>query len=218
MVAFGDSITENTFHTRGHMNWVGLLDEALFEEYGNGVCTIINSGKCASSYREGLTRLDRDVLRYNPDLVIIAFGMNDAGRGLAGLEQFARDVETTVRRIREAAGSEILIRTPNPVVPVPGSGTASGQAVDPENRPLKEYVSVLVELAGKLGCEVVDHYTLWTTESFTFRHPVANPGALWLRMGDTVHPNWLGHLVFYRELAPKFGLPRYFPWEDIHPD
>ncbi len=32
-------------------------------------------------------------------------------------------------------------------------------------------------------------------------------------LGDCVHPNWLGHLVFYRELAPYFGLPRHFPWE-----
>ena len=70
IVALGDSITELTFHTRGRMNWVGLLDEAIFESYGNGVCTLINSGKCASSYAETLTRLNRDVLRYNPNLVI----------------------------------------------------------------------------------------------------------------------------------------------------
>ena len=67
IVALGDSITEITFHTRGKMNWVGLLSEAIFEEYGNGVCTLINSGKCAGTYAEALTRLEHDVLRFKPD-------------------------------------------------------------------------------------------------------------------------------------------------------
>jgi len=127
------------------MNWVSLLDEAIFEEYGNGICTAINSGKCGSSYSEGLTRLDRDVLRFTPDLVIIAFGMNDAGRGTDGLENFRKDVRTMVKRIREACGSEILIRTPNPVVAEPGGpyppGKGPGDAYDPENRPVKEYAA-----------------------------------------------------------------------------
>ena len=219
IVAFGDSNTENTFQTRGRMNWVSLLDEAIFETYGNGVCTIINSGKCGSHYREGLTRLDRDVLRYRPDLVIIAFGMNDAGRGLKALALFKQEVTTTVERIRAACGSEILIRTPNPVVPAPGTplppGQKPGDAIDPQGRPLRKYADALVKLAGSLGCDVVDHYTLWTREPFVVKHAVANPCGLWPRMGDEIHPNGLGHLVFYRELAPKFNLPRYFPWEAV---
>jgi len=34
IVALGDSNTELTFHTRGYLNWVCLLHEALFEKYG----------------------------------------------------------------------------------------------------------------------------------------------------------------------------------------
>ena len=220
IVCFGDSITENTFHTRGRMNWVSLLDEAIFETYGNGVCTVINSGKCASSYREGLTRLDRDVLRFNPDMVIIAFGMNDAGRGMNALESFEEDVRTAVKRTRDVCGSEILIRTPNPVILEPGGpyppGKGPGDAYDPEDRPLKEYAAALVDLAKELDCEVVDHYTLWTNEKFTVKLPVTNSCGLWLRMADRIHPNWLGHLVFYREISSKLGLPRYFLWEAIY--
>jgi lysophospholipase L1-like esterase len=220
IVAFGDSNTENTFHTHGRMNWVSLLDEAIFETYGHGVCTVVNSGKCGSSYQEGLTRLDRDVLCFNPDLVIIAFGMNEAGLGMKGLESFKHDVKTTVKRIRETCGSEILIRTPNPIVAEPGGpyplGKGPGDAYDPENRPLKEYSAVLVGLAKELNCEIVDHYAMWTGEKFTVKKPVANPCGLWPRMADRMHPNWLGHLVFYRELAPKLNLPKYFPWEGVN--
>ena len=71
VVSLGDSNTETTFHTRGRLNWAGLLAEAIFETYGNGVCTMINSGKCASTCQESLTRLKRDVLQFEPDLVII---------------------------------------------------------------------------------------------------------------------------------------------------
>jgi acyl-CoA thioesterase I len=220
IVALGDSITENTFQTRGRMNWVSLLNEAIFEEYGNGICTLINSGKCGSSYRESLTRLDRDVLRFHPDMVILALGMNDAGEGSAGLQKFKKDVHTMIERIHKSCSSEILIRTPNPIVIEPGGpypkGKCPGNAHDPDNRPLKLYASALVQIAKELDCEVVDHYTLWTDEKYTVKYPVSNSCGLWIRMADRVHPNWLGHLVFYRELAPKFGLKLYFPWEEIH--
>ena len=218
IVALGDSITENTFHTHGRMNWVSLLDEAIFETYGNGVCQVINSGKCGSTFRDALTRLDHDVIKYHPDLAIISFGMNDCGRGMEGLEEFKQEVRTTIVRIREACGSEILLRTPNPQVAAPGMhdllGVGPGAAYEPPGRPLHVYAAALVELATELDCEVVDHYTLWTQAKFTCARPVSNPCGLWLRMGDVIHPNWQGHLVFYREIADKFATPRFFPWED----
>lgn len=220
IVAFGDSITEETFHTRGHMNWVGLLKEAIFETYGNGLCTMINSGKCASSYREGLTRIERDVLRFNPDLVIIAFGMNDAVAGLSGLDEFKVNIRRTVRMIREKCNSEILIMTPNPVVtvnglPPPPEQQKSGLAWESYNRPLKPYAETLVKLADELDCPVVDHYSLWTGKKFDPKVPVADPCGLWIRMGDAIHPGYAGHLAFFREMAMLFGVPRYFPWEEV---
>jgi hypothetical protein len=32
-------------------------------------------------------------------------------------------------------------------------------------------------------------------------------------MSDAFHPGPLGHLAFYRELAPAFKLPEKLPWE-----
>ena len=219
VVALGDSITEVTFHTRGHMNWVGLLAEAIFETYGNGVCTMINAGKCGSSYRETLQRLDRDVIRHRPDLVVLAFGMNDSGRGVAELPSFRAEVRTTVTRIREACGSEILIRTPNPVVtvnglPPPPEQPRPGRPWESDRRPVRMYAQALVELAAELGCGCVDHYRLWSERRFEARLAVADPTGLWPRMADATHPGYLGHLVFFRELAPLFGVPCHFPWEE----
>lgn len=219
IAALGDSITEITFHTRGHMNWVGLLSEALFESYGHGICTMVNAGKCGSSFREAATRLERDVLRFTPDLVIIALGMNDAGAREAGLPAFREQVRGVVRTIRERCGSEILIRTPNPVVtvhgvPLPAEQPRPGKAWDSPQRPLALYAAALVELARELECDVVDHYALWCGKQFHVKHPVADPTGLWPRMGDAIHPGWLGHLAFFRELAPCFEVPPYFPWDE----
>jgi len=217
IVAFGDSNTEITFHTHGKLNWVGLLSAGIFQKYGHGVCQMINSGRCGSSYQQGLTRLERDVLRFNPDLVILAFGMNDALGGLKGLPKFEENVRETIRQIRERCGSEILIRTSNPVVIVNGlprpEGSAIGRPWEAENRPLKEYMEKLVELAKELDCPVVDHYSLWCNETFPPTPSTVNPNWLWMRMSDGIHPGAVGHAVFYREMVPYFDIPTRLSWE-----
>jgi lysophospholipase L1-like esterase len=220
IVALGDSNTATTFHTRGHATWVALLEEALFEAYGADACMLINAGKCGSASTEALARLERDVLRFNPDLVIIALGMNDALGRLDGLEAFKERLRIMVGTIRARCGSEILLRTPNPVVtvhgvPLPPEQPAPGKAWESAQRPLAVYAAAIVGLATELDCAVVDHYTLWTKKRFSVKHPVADPTGLWPRMADAIHPGHLGHLAFFHELAPLFEVAPYFPWEEI---
>jgi lysophospholipase L1-like esterase len=218
VVALGDSITEITFHTRGQMNWVGLLSEAIFEAYGAALCTMINAGMCGSTVREALGRLDRDVSRFHPDLVIVSFGMNDAGGGLDDLPTFRDEVRQLIGRIRQSRESEVLIRTPNPIVtvnglPAPPEQPEVGQPWESRQQPVKAYAQALVELAGELECPVVDHYTLWANSRHPFKHQTANPQGLWFWMSDAIHPGPLGHMMFFRQLAPLFDLDARFPWE-----
>jgi len=116
IVALGDSITADTLLNCGRKNWVSLLNEGIQEKYGLGVCTTINAGIPGATYADALSRLDRDVLRFNPDLVIIALGMNDAGNGIDYLPKFGKDVLRVIEGIRSGCSSEILIMTPNPVI------------------------------------------------------------------------------------------------------
>jgi lysophospholipase L1-like esterase len=220
IVALGDSNTEITFHLRGHLNWVGLLSEALFAAYGAGVCTMVNAGQCGSTARESLGRLDRDVLRFRPDLTILSLGLNDAGRGLGYLDEFRAQMREIIARVRKECGGEILIRTPNPVVtanglPRPPEQPHPGKVWEAPDRPVKEYSQALVDLARQEDCPVVDHYSLWAGYTCTVRHRVADPNGLWPRMSDGAHPGPLGHLCFLRELAPFFEVPPYFPWEGL---
>lgn len=219
IVALGDSITEITFHTKGRMNWVGLLSEALTAHYGPNICTMINSGRCGGTYEQALERLDRDVLRFNPDLVILAFGMNDTS-GDAYLDQFRCNVNETIDRIQSECGSEILIRTPNPIVvchglPLPPEQPRAGRSWETEVRQPRRYAQALVDIAAQRNLTCVDHYTLWSEATFSAPNASTDPNGLWPRMSDGIHPGYAGHLAFFRELAPCFEVSRYFPWEIV---
>ena len=203
IVALGDSNTELTFHTRGHLNWVYLLQEALFEKYGANRVIMIDAGHCGEGSEGGLKRLDHDVLRFEPDLVIICYW--DANE--EAMTQLVRRVQKT--------GAEVLLRTPNPAV-VPNM-----PAVTPPLPAGKEWPDYRTDVAGKivalgkkLDVPVVDHYTAWLKADASHAGPgVTNPNKLWMRMSDATHPGPLGHLAFYRELAPFFGLPEKLSWE-----
>lgn len=223
IVALGDSITANTSHNRGYMNWVTLLDIGLHMVYGDESCVVINTGVPGASYRSVLQRLDRDVLRFAPDLVIVALGMNDGGRGLGGLPEFTKEVRQLIDTIQSKCGSDLLLMTPNPVVAETGQSwredVQPGRITD-LNLPLAAYSETLVKIAAEKQCVVIDHYQAWKN----YRYPVDDlhepyksseyQFALWPRMANSTHPGPLGHLAFYREIARVFELPRYFPWEE----
>lgn len=212
IVALGDSITEQTWHTRGRQGWVGLLQEALFETYGRNRCWVINSGRCGDRATTALDRFDEDVARFGPDLVIVSFGMNDSG---GELEDFRAAMVELVRRSREA-GAEVLLRTPNPMVNPPTRKTLrDGQKPSAETGGSRvgEFARAVVEIASAEGCAVVDHYSSWKALEDAPESLAENPNRLWLLMSDPVHPGALGHLRFFRELAPVFGVAERFPWE-----
>ena len=205
IVALGDSNTELTFHTRGYLNWPYLLQEALFEKYGANKVIMINAARCGEGATGGLARLEKNVLRFEPDLVIICYWGND-------MEALKKIIE----KIRAAGSAEILLRTPNPIVapnmPPVTPGVTAGKEWPGSHVP--EVAKNVVKLGKEVGVPVVDHYTLWMEADASHDGPgVSNPNKLWMRMSDAFHPGPAGHLAFYRELAPHFGLPTKLSWE-----
>jgi lysophospholipase L1-like esterase len=216
-VVVGDSNSVVSHNTQGRANWVGLLQEALWARYGDDVVTMVNASVCGYKYRQLAADLDRRVFRWKPDLVIIALGMNDAAAGPADLPAWQDCVRDVVRRIRGESGDGILLCTSNPVVldfngPLPPEAEP-GTPWEQGERSTGDYAWALVELAAELDCTVCDHYSAWKNRPNHFFHPAANPQGLRLRMTDAIHPNAIGHMAFFRELAPLFDVPRHFPWE-----
>ena len=76
-VAFGDSITaggDSTSPTRIYFNrWVNHLKD----KYKKANITVVNGATGGDTTVQGLERFNDKVLKENPDLISIAFGMND---------------------------------------------------------------------------------------------------------------------------------------------
>jgi len=202
VVAVGDSITEVNWHTRGQLNWVGLVQEAAMETYGRGKVWFVNTGISGDGAAGVRHRLDRDVIRFGPDLVIVSVGMNHAASDVGA---FTKDLHAIVSQVRTHTDADVLLRTPNPIIEYPGV----------ERDPSLEVIAdAVVEVAGASGCAVVDHYHLWKQLMARPELQVEQTNRPWLWMSDAVHPGPFGHRLFYRQLAPVLGLPDRFCWEE----
>ncbi|MBE3114715.1 MAG: hypothetical protein IMZ59_04265, partial [Actinobacteria bacterium] len=77
IVAMGDSLIEMS-------NWVQMLDDLLEANYPYSDYNTIASAKSGEMARGGNARFDSTVAIYNPEIVIIAYGTNDAGPRISG--------------------------------------------------------------------------------------------------------------------------------------
>lgn len=181
-IAFiGDSITQGCFEvyykTPTQLDTVyeyksafsTHLREMLALLYPNVQVNIINSGISGDTVRRGLDRLDRDVIRYAPDLVVVGYGANDCNLGgEAGVTAYGEDLRAAFRRIK-ACGAEIIYLTEGPFC-TKTSPTISDERLKPlaekfsdlENRGvLGRYFAAGMTVAKEEGVECCDVYSAW---------------------------------------------------------
>ena len=82
---FGDSITYGA-NSSGIMgfepyaeSWCQMLTHYMAEKYKNAKVNYINTGLGGMNTRWGLDTVEENVINYSPDLLVLAFGMNDPG-------------------------------------------------------------------------------------------------------------------------------------------
>jgi len=107
ILALGDSLTYGWMVDKGYLDFFA---EMIDERFPDSRVSLINCGMPAGTARDGLHRLQRDVLSRNPDCVFVQFGLNDAFSGYS-TEEFRDSIETIITRIRENTRSEIVIMT-----------------------------------------------------------------------------------------------------------
>ncbi len=117
IVAIGDSVTQGCMevdridHEAVYHNRLKL---SLEKKFPKTTFSVINAGVNGQSASDAIPRLDRDVIRHQPDLVILAFGLNDAaGGGMRGLESFSKAMEHIIKELRGKTLSDIVLLTPN---------------------------------------------------------------------------------------------------------
>ncbi|TMU85483.1 hypothetical protein FGG79_09675 [Bacillus sp. BHET2] len=106
IVFLGDSTTEQNQYTKGKDGHVNLIHKALNPL---SAVKVINSGISGDDSSDMLKRVESDVLRYNPDLVIVSTGINDAVNLTE--EEIKKNLDTLLKRISEETEAKVIFRT-----------------------------------------------------------------------------------------------------------
>ena len=124
IVAFGDSVTQGCFECYTDRNdaihtefdtkeaYSRKFVQILQTLYPRCQINLINSGISGDSTKKAVERIDYDVLRYKPDLVICCFGLNDVTKGIPELDGYGARLEEIFKKIK-ASGAECIFMTPN---------------------------------------------------------------------------------------------------------
>lgn len=126
IVCFGDSTTDDDFNPqedyisyyRNQKVYSQWLQEAVPGILGREV-KVINSGISGDTTFDAKLRFKNDVLRYNPDLVIIQFGVNDQcirhdyglSQAIVNLDAYCYNTMFFVSRCM-LAGASVILMTP----------------------------------------------------------------------------------------------------------
>ncbi len=173
IVALGDSVTQGCME-EGRMDFDAVyhnqLKRLLEQRYPGTTFSFINAGFGGESAPGGLTRLERDVIPHQPDLVIIGYGLNDAcGGGLAGVDAFRVALASMISRIKTETDAAILMLTPNRMATHDNDGVAArwkpiiGNFVKTQvDGVVAAYAEAIRRVASDQAVAVADIYSAWT--------------------------------------------------------
>ena len=112
IVAFGDSVTHGAV-AEGEINYETVywnrLKNMILARKNYVPVNVINSGIGGTSAFGSLQRFESQALKYEPDLIIIAFGLNDVN---GSLESYLSSMGEIFDRSL-ASGADVIFMTPN---------------------------------------------------------------------------------------------------------
>ncbi len=182
IVCFGDSITGVYYHSGGQRAWCDMLGYAIRIARPSAAIEMVNAGISGHTTVNALARIENDVLRKKPHLVVVMFGMNDVTR--VPLETYRANMLEIAKRC-QAGGSAVVLCTPNSVL---------ANAARPNSR-LAEYAEAVRVIAEAEDLPLVDCFAAWKQDR------ERNEQAWKLTMSDDIHPNMNGHRRFAELMA-----------------
>lgn len=182
IVCLGDSVTGIYYHTGGRRAYPEMLQAALNAALPDAQCLVLNAGISGHTTRDGLNRLENDVLKHQPQIVTISFGLNDVVR--VPEEEFRSNLRSLVEQCQQA-GAKVVLCTPNAVI-------------DTGDRPITKlelYCAIIREVATETQSAVCDQFARGN------RLKQRAPQTWRLTMSDAIHPNMAGHKRMAEELC-----------------
>jgi lysophospholipase L1-like esterase len=197
VIAFGDSTTA----PRPDVVTYSVLLQSYFANHGVAA-KVLNQGVPGDNTAHAIKRFDKDVLKQNPHLVIIQFGLNDAAvdvwrrpparRTRVSLLMFKQNLRLMIRSLRKA-NSDVVLMTPNPLCWTDYMRKRYGHypydTLDEDgfNVVLKDFVEAVRELASEEDVGLLDVYAAFKAQNFG----LATDDLL----SDGMHPNSNGHAL-----------------------
>lgn len=182
VIAFlGDSVTQGCFEIYkkndgtietvfdGNSAYHCYLSQVLRMLFPNVPVVIVNAGISGDNVLGGLERLERDVLRHNPDLTVVCFGLNDAMNEQETPQSYAQGLMEIFNRLQER-GSEVIFMTANHMNDHischldqdPDFQGIAKAAMELQNSgKLREYFNKGKEAARACEVRVCDVYAMW---------------------------------------------------------
>lgn len=144
------------------------VSEILHTFFPKAHINVVNCGISGDNAPNGLSRLDRDILPYRPDLVVVSYGLNDCGNGMGGLEKYTAALDGIFKRVKET-GAECIFMTENMMnthvschVTNPRFiEIAEGTAKRQNEGILDAYFAAAKKVAVENGVRVCDCYAKW---------------------------------------------------------
>lgn len=123
IVCFGDSVTQGCFEVfrsgdsidtvfEPEEGYAEKLHKLLLKLFPSASPVVINAGRSGGRAAAELERLERDVLSFSPDLVIVCFGLNDATRGKEEIGKYINALTEIFEKVQKS-GAELIFMTPN---------------------------------------------------------------------------------------------------------
>lgn len=180
VIAFlGDSVTQGCFdvYVQGrevkttvemHNGYHEKVKRILNILYPDVPISIVNAGISGDCAAGGIKRLDRDVLSYCPDLIIVCYGLNDACGEQEGLDEYIKSLKNILQKSRES-GAEVIFLTPNLRTEICDQPTGEPLIDDIWNKVAKNeredwlrvYINEARNLCDELSINICDCNMIW---------------------------------------------------------
>lgn len=193
-VVYGDSISTGAEASQPEYTYFNIFAKHL--EDSCGIRTeVINKAIGGETSQDGIGRFREDVLSLKPDLVSIAYGMNDQNKALdcAGGHfvepvKYKENIRTMAHGSMQAGAQVILI---SPCLLNPEWRYTSGD--------MNLYARCLKEISAELEIPLADVSTVWSEVLKSGKTPQS------LLMNDINHPNDYGHMLYARTMMALAG-------------
>lgn len=181
-IAFlGDSVTQGCFEIYKKRETDGIITvydkQHSYEKYLFDIFTllfptvplnIINAGIAGDKAFRGVKRVERDVIRHQPDLAVVCYGLNDCK--LQDLPLYIQSLDGIFTKLKEA-DIEVIFMTPNMMntrisdqITEPALVQIAETAQKMQNEGIFDsHIEAAKELCKKHGIPVCDCYAIWKT-------------------------------------------------------